>query len=92
MGWIPHSSTSYQMRVGSCGYVPLCQTPKAAASRAQERAILIRCGQPPGMLDQGPWSRPRVDESGGRGRQVAKSRLTVLIVGWRSDGMDHSQD
>jgi hypothetical protein len=35
---------------------------------------------------------PRVDEKGGRGRQVAKSRLLVLIVGRRSDGMDRSRD
>jgi hypothetical protein len=35
---------------------------------------------------------PQVDEKGGRGKQVAKSRLPVLIVGRRSDGMDRSRD
>jgi hypothetical protein len=38
------------------------------------------------MLDRGPRPLPWVDERGGRGRQVAKSCLPVLIVGWRSDG------
>jgi hypothetical protein len=48
--------------------------------------MLIYCGKPPHTLDQGPRSLPQVDERGGRGRQVAKSRLPALIVGWRSDG------
>jgi hypothetical protein len=30
------------------------------------------------MFDQGPRSLPRVDERGGRRRQVVKSRLPVL--------------
>jgi hypothetical protein len=42
------------------------------------------------MLDRGPRSRPLVDERGGRGRQVVKSHMSMLIVGWRSDGVDHS--
>jgi hypothetical protein len=54
--------------------------------------MLIRCGKPPGMLDRGPGSLPWVDERGGRGRQVAKSYLPELIVGWRSDGVDYSRD
>jgi hypothetical protein len=52
---------------------------------------LIRRRKPPGMLDRGPRSLPRVKERGGRGRQVEKSRLLALIIGWRSDGMDYSQ-
>jgi hypothetical protein len=44
------------------------------------------------MLDRGPGSLPRVNERGGRGRQVVKSHLPTLIVGWRSDGMDHFRD
>jgi hypothetical protein len=50
--------------------------------------MLIYCGKPPPphTLDRGPRSLPQVDERGGRGRQVAKSRLPALIVGWRSDG------
>jgi hypothetical protein len=35
---------------------------------------------------------PRVIERGERARQVVKSYLPVLIVGWRSDGMDHAQN
>jgi hypothetical protein len=59
-----------------------------AASRGPERALFIRCGEPPGTFDQGsslPWVIER-----GRGRMVVKSRLPALIVGWRSDGVDHS--
>jgi hypothetical protein len=40
------------------------------------------------MLDRGPGSIPWVDERGGRGRQVVKSHLPMLIIGWRSDGVD----
>jgi hypothetical protein len=32
MGWIQHSSTCCQMRVGSFGYIPSCQAPKATTS------------------------------------------------------------
>jgi hypothetical protein len=35
---------------------------------------------------------PRVNERGGRGKQVVKSCLPALIVGLRSDGVDHSWD
>jgi hypothetical protein len=44
------------------------------------------------MFDRGPRSLPWVIEIGGRGRQMVKYHLPALIVGWRSDGMDHSQD
>jgi hypothetical protein len=70
----------------SCGYVPSCQAPKAATSRGPERAMLIHCGKLSGTLDRGPRSLPRVDERGGRGKQVANSCLPALIVGWRCDG------
>jgi hypothetical protein len=46
----------------------------------------------PGLLDWRPKSWPRVDKRGERGRQVVKSRLLMLIVGWRSDRVDHSRD
>jgi hypothetical protein len=49
-----------------------------------------RCGVPPGTFDRGPESLPWVIDRGGRGRQVVKSCLPVLIVGWRSDGVDCS--
>jgi hypothetical protein len=48
--------------------------------------MFICCAEPPGTFDRGPGSLPRVIERGGRGRQVVKSRLRTLIVGWRSDG------
>jgi hypothetical protein len=48
--------------------------------------MLIQCGLPWGMLDRGP----QVDERGGRGRKVVKSRLPTLIIGWRSDGVNCS--
>jgi hypothetical protein len=44
------------------------------------------------MFDQGPRSPPRVDERGVMGRQVVKSRLLVLMVGWRNDVVDRSRD
>jgi hypothetical protein len=53
-------------------------------------AMLIHCGKPLGMFDQGPGSLPRVNERGGMGRQVVKSHLATLIIGWRSDVMDYS--
>jgi hypothetical protein len=55
-------------------------------------AMLIHCGKPLGMFDRGPGSLPWVDERGGKGRQVLKSCMFVLIVGWRSDGVDCSRD
>jgi hypothetical protein len=74
------------MNVGSYGYVPSCQAPKATASQGPEQAMLIRCGKPSGTHDWGPGSLPWVDKRVGRGRQVVKSRLPALIIGWRSDG------
>jgi hypothetical protein len=43
----------------------------------------------PDTFDWVPESLPRVIERGERGKQVVKSRLPALIVGWRSDGVDH---
>jgi hypothetical protein len=54
--------------------------------------MLIHRGQPLGMLDQGLGSMLRVSERGWRGRQVVKSCLTALIVGWRNDDVDHYRD
>jgi hypothetical protein len=54
--------------------------------------MLIRCREPPDTFDRGPESLPRVIERGQRGRQVVKSRLPALIVGWRSDGVDSFYD
>jgi hypothetical protein len=90
MGWIPHSSTYYQMCMGSYCYVPSCQVPKIAASRGPEQEMFIHCGEPPCMFDRGLGSLPRVVERGRRGRQVVKSYLPVIIVGWRSDDVEHS--
>jgi hypothetical protein len=73
-------------------YVLLCQATKVAASRGPERAMFIRCGEPPGTFDRGPGSLPWVVERGGRGRQVVKSSLPALIIGWRSDGVDYFWD
>jgi hypothetical protein len=78
--------------VGSKCYVPSCQVPKTTASRGPERAMFVRCGEPPGTFDRGPSSLPRVIKRGGRGRQVVKSHLPALIIGWRSDGINHSRD
>jgi hypothetical protein len=80
------------MHVGSCGYVHSYQMPKATASYGPERVMLIYCKKPLGTLDWGPGSLSRVDEGGRRGRQVVKSYLSALIIGWRSDGVDRSQD
>jgi hypothetical protein len=91
IGWIPHTSTYCQMRVGSYCYVPSCQAPKIVASRGLGRAMFIRCGEPLGTFDRGPVSLPQVVKRGGRGRQVLQSRLIVLIIRWRSDGVDCSQ-
>jgi hypothetical protein len=50
-----------------------------------EQAMPIHCGEPPGTFHWGPGSLPWVIERGGRGRQVVKSHLLTLIIGWRSD-------
>jgi hypothetical protein len=52
--------------------------------------MFIHCGEPPCMFDRGLGSLPRVVERGRRGRQVVKSCLPVVIVGWRSDDVEHS--
>jgi hypothetical protein len=52
--------------MGSYGYVPSYQMPKATASRSPEWAMLIRCGKPPGTFDRELRSLPQVDVSGGR--------------------------
>jgi hypothetical protein len=80
------------MCVGSYYYVPSCQVPKTTASRGLERAMFIRSGEPLGTFDRGPGSLPRVIERSERGRQVVKSRLPALIVGWRSDDVDYFRD
>jgi hypothetical protein len=42
------------------------------------------------VLDWGPGSMLWVDERDGRGRQVVKLWQPMLIVGWRSDDVNHS--
>jgi hypothetical protein len=91
MVWIPHLSTYYQTHVGSNCYVPSCQVRKTATSQGLERAMFIRWGEPLGTFDRGLGSLPQVIKRGRRGRQVVKSHLPALIVGWRSDGVDCSQ-
>jgi hypothetical protein len=92
MGWIPHSSTYCQMHMGSYCYVPSCQAYKTIASQGPEWAMFIHCVDPTNTFDRGPSSLPWVVERGGRGRQVVKSCLPTLIIGWRSDGVDCSWD
>jgi hypothetical protein len=58
MGWILHSSTYYQMCVGSCSYVPSCLVSKAPLPKAPERVMLFCCGESSSTLDQGPRSLP----------------------------------
>jgi hypothetical protein len=41
------------------------------------------------MLDWGLRFVSWVDKRGGEGRQVVKSCLSVLIVGWKSGSMDY---
>jgi hypothetical protein len=51
MGWIQHSSTCYHVRVGSYGYVPSCQAPKATASQGPVTGNAYPLLKAPGMLD-----------------------------------------
>jgi hypothetical protein len=81
--------TYYQMHVAPYCYVPLCQGPEAATSQGPEWAMLIRCRKPPDTLDRGLGSLPRVNERGERGKQMVKSHLLTLIIGWRIYGVDH---
>jgi hypothetical protein len=87
MEWIHYLSTYYQMHVGSCGYIPSCQVPKVATFRGPGLAMLIHCGRLQGAFHRGPESLPLVNERGEMGRQVVKSYLFTLIIGWRSGDM-----
>jgi hypothetical protein len=60
------------------------------SSLLEDDAYLLR--EAPGMFDRGARSLPRVNERGGKGRQVVKYYLPALIIGWRSDGADCSKD
>jgi hypothetical protein len=63
MGWIPYSSTYCQTHVGSCGYVPLCQAPKATASQDPNssgaylvlEALECGCREPWRVLSRTMW-------------------------------------
>jgi hypothetical protein len=48
--------------------------------------MLICLWEAPGHARPGVGSLPRFDERGGSCRSVAKFRLPVQIIGWRSDG------
>jgi hypothetical protein len=91
MGWIPHLSPYYQMHVGSYDYIPSCQMPKATASRGlgAGNAYLLR--EALGHAWPGAQVFAQVNERGGRGRQVAKSCLPTIIIGWRRDVIDCSR-
>jgi hypothetical protein len=78
--------------VGSYCYVLFCQTLKTDATRGPKQVVLIRSGRPLGQFDQRLGSLPWVAARDGRGRQVVKSCLTMLIVGWRSDDVDRYRD
>jgi hypothetical protein len=55
--------------------------PSIQGNRSPRPAMLIRYGKLPGVFDRGPGSLTRVNERGGMGRQVVKSRLPALKVG-----------
>jgi hypothetical protein len=74
------------MCMSSYCYVPSCQVSESTASPGPEQAMLICYGDPQGMFDPGPGSLPRLIKRGGRTRQVVKSHLPELIIGWRCDG------
>jgi hypothetical protein len=77
------------MRMGSCGYVPLCQALVVAASRGLGSAMLIRLREAPGAFHQGSGFPPWVDGGGWMGSQVVKYWLPVLIIGSGSDDTDY---
>jgi hypothetical protein len=54
--------------------------------------MFTRSWEPLGMFDWWPGSLPHVVERGVRGREVVNPHLPMLIVGWRSDSVDHSWD
>jgi hypothetical protein len=92
MGWAQHLSTSCPVRVGSCGYVPSCQAPKAAAFRGPRHVNAYPLLKAPRRI----WSEapvlPRVEEGGWMARQVVKSCMDVPIVGWKSESVDYYRD
>jgi hypothetical protein len=85
-----------QVHTVICAWVPTATSLRARCLRSllpetPGLALLIRCRKPPVTFDQGIGSLPRVNKRGGRGRQVMKFHLPILIVGWRSDGVDCSR-
>jgi hypothetical protein len=86
MEWIQHSSTCYQVRVGSYSYVPSYQATKVTASRGPRIGNVYPLVWPEARVI------PKVKEGGGTVRQVVKPYLPAPIVGWKIEGMDYSQD
>jgi hypothetical protein len=80
------------MRVGSCGYVPSWQAPKATTSWGPEAGNAYPLLEASGRLWLKAQALPRVEEGGGTGRHVVKSYLPTSIVGWKSEGMDRLWD
>jgi hypothetical protein len=73
MGRIQYSSTYCQMCVGSCGYVPLCQVLKAAASRGL------------GVGNAYPFvGSPRVCSTGDPGSCHGSMREVGWAIKWRN--------
>jgi hypothetical protein len=62
--------------------------PKAAASRGPETSKAYLPLEAPGRVHSEARAFPRVEEVVETGRQVAKSCLSVPIIGWKSEGVD----
>jgi hypothetical protein len=57
-----------------------------------ESAMLIYRRESLDTVDGGPGFVPWVIKRGGRDRQVVKSYLPTVIIGWGSDGIDYNRD
>jgi hypothetical protein len=92
MGWIPYSSKYWQTHVVLLLH-PFIPYVRSTLLKTQSGRCLSAHGKPPGTLDQGLGSLPWVNESGGKGRQVVKSRPPALnrrVENWwrgRSTGL-----
>jgi hypothetical protein len=91
-------STLEYILTDACGFLLLCPSMPSAKGHRFLRpgvgeAYPLWEPPPPETIDRGPRSLTlQVDERGRTGRQVVKSHLPTLIIGWRSDGTDHSWD
>jgi hypothetical protein len=83
MGWIQHSSTCCQVRVGFCVYVLSRQAINPPLPEAPGAGNVYPLLRAPRHFWPEARVSPQLKEGGGMVRQVAKSCMPAPIVGWK---------